>query len=37
MLNGDYWKKKNVLVTGVSGFLGPHIAEKLANEPPVSG
>lgn len=24
-----FWNKKNVLVTGVSGFLGPHIAEKL--------
>ena len=25
------WKKKNVLITGMSGFFAPHIAEKLIN------
>ena len=25
------WKKKNILITGMSGFFAPHIAEKLLN------
>ena len=29
MGNEFKWNKKNVLVTGISGFLAPHIAEKL--------
>jgi CDP-glucose 4,6-dehydratase len=31
MGNEFKWNKKNVLVTGISGFLAPHIAEKLLN------
>ena len=31
MSNEFSWNKKNVLVTGISGFLAPHIAEKLSN------
>ena len=29
MNNTFSWNKKNVLITGISGFLAPHIAEKL--------
>jgi CDP-glucose 4,6-dehydratase len=29
-MNNEFsWNKKNVLITGISGFLAPHIAEKL--------
>ncbi|MDC3315672.1 GDP-mannose 4,6-dehydratase [Candidatus Thioglobus sp.] len=31
-MNNEFsWNKKNVLITGISGFLAPHIAEKLLN------
>ena len=29
---GQYWKNKKVLVTGADGFIGSHLAEKLAKE-----
>jgi len=30
-LNPNYWKNKNVLITGIFGFYAPHIAEKLVD------
>ena len=29
MIKDSFWIKKNVLITGISGFLAPHIAEKI--------
>ena len=29
MIKDNFWVKKNVLITGISGFLAPHIAENL--------
>ncbi len=29
--NKDYWKEKRVLITGISGFAGSHLAERLLN------
>lgn len=28
-LSGSYWRDRDVLVTGISGFMGSHLAEKL--------
>jgi GDP-D-mannose dehydratase len=28
-LNKKYWKDKNVFITGISGFVGSHLAEKV--------
>jgi GDP-4-dehydro-6-deoxy-D-mannose reductase len=30
-LSESYWKGRNVLITGISGFLGSHLAEKLVS------
>ncbi|GAH39749.1 unnamed protein product [marine sediment metagenome] len=27
--NKDYWKEKRILITGISGFAGSHLAEQL--------
>ena len=31
MKNNNFWKKKNVLITGISGFVGSNLAKNLSN------
>ena len=31
MKNNNFWKKKNVLITGISGFVGSNLAKNLFN------
>ncbi len=31
MKKNNFWKKKNVLITGISGFVGSNLAKNLLN------
>ena len=31
MKNNNFWKKKNVLITGISGFVGSNLAKNLSS------
>ena len=31
MKNNNFWKKKNVFITGISGFVGSNLAKNLSN------
>ena len=31
MKKNNFWKKKNVLITGISGFVGSNLAKNLSN------
>ena len=30
-MNKKYWKNKNILITGINGFVGGNLAKKLVN------